>query len=86
MDHGRARLPPPRPAPARCQFAYRLEVAELPVDSGGRVFLDARLSDGRGWERTIPLASERTFGDGGSTISGVLDLAGSSGSSRRCGA
>ena len=71
-DHGRARLPPPRPAPAR---VVRLPVeSQLPVDSGGRIALDARLSDGRGWERTIPPSCLRNLRDGGSTISGVLDL------------
>lgn len=58
----------------RVSFSYRLE-SELPVDAAGRIALDARLSDGRGWERVLPLALERSFATGGSTVSGVLDLA-----------
>ena len=57
----------------RVTFSYRLE-SELPVTAGGRIALDARLSDGNGWERVLPLASERRFGNGGSTVSGILDL------------
>ena len=58
----------------RVSFSYRLE-SELPVDAGGTIALDARLSDGRGWERVLPLALERPFADSGSTVSAVLDLA-----------
>jgi signal peptidase I len=54
-------------------FFYRLE-SELPVTARGRIALDARISDGRGWERILPLAAERPFAQGGSTVSGVLDL------------
>jgi signal peptidase I len=57
----------------RVTFSYRLE-SELSVAAGGRIALDARISDGRGWERTLPLAAERPFSNGGSTVSGVLDL------------
>ena len=57
----------------RVSFTYRLE-SELPVDASGRIALDAKLSDGRGWERVLPLALERPFSSGGSTVSGVLDL------------
>ena len=57
----------------RVTFSYRLE-SELPVTAGGRIALDARISDGRGWERVLPLAPERRFSDGGSTVSGILDL------------
>ena len=57
----------------RVTFSYRLE-SELPVAASGRIALDARISDGRGWERTLPLAAERPFSNGGSTVSGVLDL------------
>lgn len=57
----------------RVSFSYRLE-SELPVDARGRIALDARLSDGRSWERVLPLAAERSFSDGGSTVSGVLNL------------
>ena len=57
----------------RVNFTYRLE-SEQPVTAGGRIALDARISDGRGWERTLPLAAERPFTDGDATVSGVLDL------------
>ncbi|MGZ8783669.1 MAG: signal peptidase I, partial [Gaiellaceae bacterium] len=56
----------------RVSFDYRLE-SGLPVDTSGRIALDARLSDGRGWERVLPLVAERGF-SGGTTITGVLDL------------
>ena len=57
----------------RVTFDYRLE-SELPVAAAGRIALDARISDGRGWERILPVAAERRFADAGSTVSGVLDL------------
>ena len=57
----------------RVSFSYRLE-SELPVTAGGKIALDARLSDGRGWERVLPLVAERPFAQGASTVSGVLDL------------
>ena len=57
----------------RFNFAYRLE-SELPVSAGGTIALNARISDGRGWERNLPLVAERSFGGGGQTVSGVLDL------------
>jgi len=57
----------------RVNFTYRLE-SELPVTAGGRIALDARLSDGRGWERILPLAAERPFTNGEATVTGVLDL------------
>ncbi len=57
----------------RVTFTYGLE-SELPVRAGGRIALDARISDGRGWERVLPLAAERPFADGDATVSGVLDL------------
>ena len=57
----------------RVTFTYRLE-SELPVTADGRIAMDARISDGRGWERTLPLAAERPFSRGGATVSGVLDL------------
>jgi len=56
----------------RVTFSYRLE-SELPVSARGRIALDARISDGRGWQRILPLAAARPF-RGGSTVSGVLDL------------
>jgi signal peptidase I len=57
----------------RISFTYRLE-SEQPVTASGRIALDARISDGRGWERTLPLVAERPFTDGDATVSGVLDL------------
>jgi signal peptidase I len=57
----------------RVSFSYRLE-SELPVSASGQIALDARISDGRGWERILPLAAERPFAQAGSTVSGVLDL------------
>ena len=57
----------------RVNFTYRLD-SELPVTANGRIALDARISDGRGWERILPLAPERPFARGDATVSGVLDL------------
>lgn len=57
----------------RVTFTYGLE-SELPVTADGRIAMDARISDGRGWERTLPLAAERPFARGGATVAGVLDL------------
>ena len=57
----------------RVTFSYRLE-SELPVTAHGRIALDARISDGRGWERILPLAPERPFAQESSTVSGILDL------------
>ena len=54
-------------------FSYRLE-SELPVTAAGTIALNARISDGRGWERMLPLAAERRFADGEETVSGLLDL------------
>lgn len=57
----------------RVTFTYRLE-SELPVAASGRIALAARISDGRGWERVLPLAVERPFANSSSTVSGVIDL------------
>jgi len=57
----------------RVSFGYRLE-ARQPVDVHGRVRLDARVSDGRGWERLVPLAPERTFQGEQVTVRGTIDL------------
>ena len=57
----------------RVTFSYRLE-SERPVTTAGKIALDARISDGRGWERVLPLAAERRFADGEETVSGLLDL------------
>jgi hypothetical protein len=57
----------------RVSFTYELE-SQQPVNARGTIALAARLSDGRGWERVLPLASEQRFTDGEATASGVLDL------------
>ncbi len=57
----------------RVSFTYALE-SQQPVDARGTIALDARLSDGRGWERVLPLATEQRFRSGEATASGVLDL------------
>ena len=53
-------------------FAYALE-SERDVAVRGTIALDARISDGRGWQRTLPLAAARPF-TGGATVEGVVDL------------
>ena len=58
----------------KVSFAYELE-SQQAVDARGTIALDARLSDGRGWERVLPLTTETRFTDGDATASGVLDLA-----------
>jgi signal peptidase I len=58
----------------RVAFSYRLE-SELAAATRGTIALDARLSDGRGWERVLPLSPERPFANGSSTATGVLDVA-----------
>ena len=58
----------------RLSFSYELDSA-LSTAVGGTIALDARISDGRGWERLLPLAPERPLEDGASTVSGSLDLA-----------
>jgi signal peptidase I len=58
----------------RVSFTYKLE-SQQRVDARGTIALDARLSDGRGWERVLPLATEERFTAGEAIASGVLDLA-----------
>ena len=57
----------------RVSFDYSLE-SELPATAGGQVSLAARISDGRGWERLLPLASDRAFTERSARVAGVLDL------------
>ena len=57
----------------RVSFEYGLD-SELPARTNGRIALDARISDGRGWERVLPLAAERPFSNGTARASGALDL------------
>jgi len=58
----------------RVSFSYRLE-SEPTAATRGTIALDARLSDGRGWERVLPLSPEHSFANGSSTVTGVLDVA-----------
>ena len=55
------------------EFRYRLE-ARGEVSARGRIALDARLADGRGWSRTLPLALERPFSGVEATVAGWIDL------------
>lgn len=57
----------------RVSFGYTLE-ARKPVAASGRVRLDARVSDGRGWERLLPLAPERAFRGARVSVEGTIDL------------
>jgi signal peptidase I len=57
----------------RVSFAYALET-ELDAAARGTIALDARISDGRGWERVLPLAAERSFTGRAVSVQGVLDL------------
>jgi signal peptidase I len=57
----------------RVSFRYALE-SEAAARTRGTIALDARVSDGRGWERVLPLAPERSFRGRSAAIDGVLDL------------
>lgn len=56
----------------RVAFDYGLEAAA--ARTRGTIALDARLSDGRGWSRVVPLASERRFTGSAASVRGSLDL------------
>lgn len=58
----------------KLSFDYRIE-SRMPVQARGRVRLDARISDGRGWERMLPVGRERAFEGRHATVAGTLDLA-----------
>lgn len=58
----------------RIAFDYRLE-SSFPVDAGGKIALDAKVSDGRGWERQLPLVTERSFTSAAAGVRATLDLA-----------
>ncbi|MHB1243482.1 MAG: signal peptidase I [Gaiellaceae bacterium] len=58
----------------KLSFDYRVE-SRAPVQARGRVRLDARISDGRGWERVLPVGRERAFEGPRATVAGTLDLA-----------
>ena len=57
----------------RLDFHYRLD-SPVPVSARGRIALDARLADGRGWSRTLPLAPEQSFRGTDAAVTGTLDL------------
>ena len=57
----------------RLAFAYAFE-SERPVSATGRIGLRARLSDGRGWERTLTLAPGRAFSGSKASLAATLDL------------
>ena len=57
----------------RVSFGYQLQAGQ-PVDANGHVQLDARLSDGRGWERLVQLAPERSFRGDQVSVDGTIDL------------
>ena len=54
-------------------FFYRLETARTPQVSG-TTRIDATISDGAGWTRSVPVASLRAFEGGDAVAAGVLDL------------
>jgi hypothetical protein len=59
----------------RLQLEFRYELqAQAPVSTRGRIALDARLADGRGWSRTLPLAAEQPFRGTRATVTGTLNL------------
>jgi signal peptidase I len=57
----------------RVGFDYALE-STAAADGSGRIRLDAKLSDGRGWARALPLAPARTFSGTRARTDGTLDL------------
>ncbi len=57
----------------RVSFDYQFE-SRLPAEAAGNVSLAARVSDGRGWERTLVLARARPLAGGSASTSGTLDL------------
>ena len=57
----------------RFEFGYRLD-SQAPVSARGRIGLDARVADGRGWSRTLPLAAARPFRGRQAAVAGTLDL------------
>jgi signal peptidase I len=57
----------------RVSFDYRLETQRR-VSSALVTRLDVRVSDGRGWERVLPLAAEQRTSGTRAAVSGVLDL------------
>lgn len=57
----------------RVSFDYRLR-SEQALRARGQVGLDARLSDGRGWERLLHLVPARPFEGRHVAVAGTLDL------------
>lgn len=58
---------------ARFRFAYGLD-SRLQRELTGTARMSARLSDGAGWTRTIPLERTRAFTGDRVALSGILDL------------
>jgi signal peptidase I len=57
----------------RLSFDYRLE-SRRKVATALATRLDVHVSDGRGWERVLPLAAEQRTSGSRAVVSGVLDL------------
>jgi len=55
-------------------FDYRLD-STLPSNVRGGIGLDARIEDGSGWSRVVPIADLKPFDGGVARTEGVLDLA-----------
>ncbi len=55
-------------------FDYRLD-SSLPSNVRGGIGLDARIEDGSGWSRVVPIAHLKPFDGGAARTEGVLDLA-----------
>jgi signal peptidase I len=54
-------------------FAYRLD-SSLPSDVRGGIGLDARITDGTGWSRVVPITRVKPFDGPVARVDGVLDL------------
>jgi signal peptidase I len=57
----------------RVEFDYSFTSAE-PSDIRGGISLDAVVSDGQGWTRTLPIRAEQPLDGADATITGVLDV------------
>lgn len=59
----------------RLRFAFRYELqSRAEVELRGRIGLVARLTDGRGWQRELPLAPPTPFTGQKANVAGTLDL------------
>jgi hypothetical protein len=54
-------------------FLYRLETTRT-TQVSGTTRIDAKISDGAGWTRSLPVAPERAFEGGEAVAAGALDL------------